>query len=135
MKQRVTSKVLSDLINEMVQQYSRYSGIKCDFVHGHSLLEIMSGSDGGTMTSKKQENILQRFRTSKFNVLISTSVVEEGLDVRKCNLVVRFDGLNNYREYVQSKGRARAAKSRFVILAEKSNFDEVQNDWKVFLSD
>lgn len=108
-KRRVTSKVISDLINQHADRNPCFSGIKCDFVHGHSLLDIVAGgSDSGTMTSKKQEKILKRFREGEFNVLISTSVVEEGLDVRKCNLVVKFDCLDNFREYVQSKGRARA---------------------------
>ena len=39
------------------------------------------------------------------NTLVSTNVVEEGLDVRSCNLVIKFDFPDNFRSYVQSKGR------------------------------
>ena len=130
-RRRVTAKVLSELINRLLGEYDHYSGILCDFVHGHSQLELMRGSDHGGMTSKKQEQILRRFREGEFNVLIATSVVEEGLDVRKCNLVVRFDGLDNYREYVQSKGRARAAESRYVVLAEQSKIQDVISNIEV----
>ena len=83
------------------------------------------------MKSKQQEKILAKFHKSEFNVLVSTSVVEEGLDVRKCNLVVRFDGINNYREYVLSKGRARAQKSQFVVLVEDKRRNETELDLKV----
>ena len=130
-QRRVTSKVLSDLINRLVHDFDHYSGIKSEFVHGHSLIEILRGSDSGGMTSSKQERILKRFREGEFNVLVATSVVEEGLDVRKCNLVVRFDGVDNYRQYVQSKGRARAEGSKFIVLAEQSMAPEVSSDLEV----
>lgn len=41
---------------------------------------------------------------------------EEGIDVGTCNLVIRFSDLQNNREFVQSKGRARARGSFYVIL-------------------
>lgn len=41
---------------------------------------------------------------------------EEGIDVGSCNLVIRFSELKNNREFVQSKGRARARGSFYVIL-------------------
>ena len=116
-KKRITANVLSDLINNLVTCYEHYEGIVSDFVYGHNLVGIFTRKE--SKTSKNQEKILRRFRSMEFNVLVATSVVEEGLDVRKCNLVVRFDGLQNYREYIQSKGRARAKDSKFVILSRQ----------------
>jgi endoribonuclease Dicer len=40
------------------------------------------------------------------------------MDVQKCNLVVRFDRIQTFRSYVQSKGRARAKPSKFIIMVE-----------------
>jgi endoribonuclease Dicer len=40
-------------------------------------------------------------RRGELNVVISTSVVEEGLDVRKCNLIIRYEFPPNFRSYVQ----------------------------------
>ncbi len=37
-------------------------------------------------------------------MLIATSVLEEGVDVPQCNLVVRFDECKDYVSFVQSKG-------------------------------
>ena len=110
----------------MVTSYQDYAGIISDYVYGHNLVELMKNKTGFTMTSKKQEEILKRFRRGEFNVLVATSVVEEGLDVRKCNIVVRFDGISNYREYVQSKGRARAPNSQFFVLAESCEEKDVR---------
>ena len=36
------------------------------------------------------------------------------MDVQRCNLVFQFDEIQQFRSYVQSKGRARAKPSRYV---------------------
>lgn len=50
------------------------------------------------------------------NVLIATNIVEEGIDVPNCGLVIMFDEVKTYRSYVQSKGRARLSTSKYIIL-------------------
>ena len=47
---------------------------------------------------------LLKFRVGAMNCLVATAVVEEGLDIQRCNLVVRFDDIETLRSYVQSKG-------------------------------
>lgn len=55
------------------------------------------------------------------NLLIATSVLEEGIELPRCNLVVRFDEPQTYRSYVHCKGRARAQDAHFILLIEKMN--------------
>ena len=45
--------------------------------------------------------VLRKFRKRELNLLIATSVLEEGVDVQQCNLVVKFDQPKDYRSYVQ----------------------------------
>ena len=52
----------------------------------------------------KLQKTLDAFRSKRLNVLVSTSVLEEGIDVTQCNLVIRFDRIQEFRSYVQSKG-------------------------------
>ncbi len=64
----------------------------------------VSGRESDMML-KKQELLLRRFRSRELNLLVTTSVLEEGVDVPRCNLVVRFDMPSNFRSYIQSKVR------------------------------
>nr|XP_053644192.1 endoribonuclease Dicer-like [Cherax quadricarinatus] len=68
---------------------------------------------------KKQEEVLRRFRHHECNVLVSTRVLEEGIDVPQCNLVLRFDPPTDYRSYVHSCGRARGHDTFYFHLITK----------------
>lgn len=70
------------------------------------------------MTILDQELTVQKFHSGKVNVLVATSVAEEGLDIPDCNMVVRFDQCNTMIQYVQSRGRARQASSRLYHFAQ-----------------
>lgn len=59
-----------------------------------------------------------RFNTGVINLIASTQVLEEGTDIRKCNVVVQFDEVANYRSYVQARGRARDANSTYYYFLE-----------------
>lgn len=69
---------------------------------------------------RKQEEVLKRFRMHSCNLLIGTSVLEEGIELPKCNLVVRWNLPTTYRSYVQCKGRARAQRAFHVIMVAAS---------------
>lgn len=56
------------------------------------------------------------FRGDYLNVLIATNIVEEGIDIPNCGLVIMFDEIKSYRSYVQSKGRARMQFSKYIVL-------------------
>lgn len=58
------------------------------------------------------------FRSGHINLMIATSVAEEGMDIAAANCVVRFDSVLHTVSLVQSRGRAREAESAFVVLQD-----------------
>lgn len=70
---------------------------------------------------RMQEEILQRYRSHNCNILISTSVLEQGCDIPKCNLVVRFDLPKTFQSYVKSKARARAPDAQYISLVKETD--------------
>ncbi|KAM8945601.1 ATP-dependent RNA helicase DHX58 [Pelodytes ibericus] len=70
------------------------------------------------MTQNEQFDVIERFRKGKLNLLLSTSVAEEGLDIPECNIVVRYGLMTNETSMIQARGRARAEESRYSFLAK-----------------
>ncbi|RXH94164.1 hypothetical protein DVH24_023848 [Malus domestica] len=54
-------------------------------------------------------------------LLVATSVAEEGLDIRQCNVVIRFDLAKTVLAYIQSRGRARKPGSDYILMVERGN--------------
>jgi len=81
------------------------------------------GSDG--MTQTEQTDTLDRFRDGEFEVLVSTSVAEEGLDVPDVDLVLFYEPVPKGIRSIQRKGRTgRASEGRVVVLMAADTRDE-----------
>ncbi|KAM7029889.1 ATP-dependent RNA helicase DHX58 [Acridotheres tristis] len=79
------------------------------------------------MTQNEQQNVIKQFREGALNLLFSTSVAEEGLDIPECNIVVRYGLMTNEISMMQARGRARAENSVYSVLA-KANSKEVTRE-------
>ncbi len=66
--------------------------------------------------AKRIKDVLDGLRNKRTNVLIATSVVEEGVDVEACAFVISFDNLKSTKAYVQMKGRARQHNAKFFVF-------------------
>lgn len=62
---------------------------------------------------------LMGFVCLKVTLLVATSVAEEGLDIRQCNVVIRFDLAKTVLAYIQSRGRARKPGSDYILMVER----------------
>lgn len=106
-EKRKTARRLTDFLG----RHDKIKELLPSMMVGHGTYEGMSWQE-------EQKPLLDRFKSGIVKLLVSTSVVEEGLDVPACNLVIRFNGLSSTTALVQSRGRARQAISRFVVICE-----------------
>uniref|UniRef100_A0A0P4WEE1 Uncharacterized protein n=1 Tax=Scylla olivacea TaxID=85551 RepID=A0A0P4WEE1_SCYOL len=130
-ERRNTAKLLYDFLLEAAKMYKELSFIKPAYV-------ISANSRYSTDINllqnelKKQKQTLMAFSRGESNFLISTSVLEEGLDVRKCNAVIRFDRAMNFRSYIQSRGRARAVPAKYILMIEESGLDDLLSSVRLY---
>jgi len=81
------------------------------------------GSNG--MSQKKQLEILDKFKSGEFNILVSTSISEEGLDIPRIDNAVFFEPIPSALRSVQRRGRVGRAKTGNVyVLITKGTIDE-----------
>ena len=81
------------------------------------------GSDG--MTQTEQQETLEAFRAGEFEVLVSTSVAEEGLDVPEVDLVLFYEPVPTAIRSIQRKGRTgRQTEGAVAVLIAEDTRDE-----------
>jgi ERCC4-related helicase len=81
--------------------------------------------DGIGLSQKNQKLMLKDFSEGKFNVLISTSIGEEGLDIPKVDLVVFYEPVPSAIRSIQRRGRTgRHESGKVIILIAKGTRDE-----------
>ncbi|XP_051863503.1 endoribonuclease Dcr-1 [Drosophila albomicans] len=120
--QNHTARVLFELLTEMSRRDPDLKFLRCQYTTDR-VADPTTEPKEAEQEHRRQEEVLKRFRMHDCNLLIGTSVLEEGIDVPKCNLVIRWDPPITYRSYVQCKGRARAAPAYHVMLVAPS-YDE-----------
>lgn len=110
-----TAKVLFSFIYEMTKHDSDLEYLSVQYT-GDRMADPVTESKQFENEHRKQEEVLKRFRMHTCNLLIGTSVLEEGIELPKCNLVIRWNLPTTYRSYVQCKGRARAQLAFHIIM-------------------
>ncbi|KAI0357487.1 P-loop containing nucleoside triphosphate hydrolase protein [Trametes cingulata] len=87
----------------------------------HSFLDITR-----TMLEDSPADTLRDFKIGDKNLIVSTSVAEEGIDIQACGSVIRFDPPPNVVAWAQSRGRARRKRSSFIIMFEETEPQKVK---------
>jgi Fanconi anemia group M protein len=83
------------------------------------------GKHGPRMSQDEQMKTLRAFREGVYNVLVATSVGEEGLDIPECGLVVFYEPAVSGIRYIQRRGRTgRKLPGKAVILVTDKTVDE-----------
>jgi Fanconi anemia group M protein len=96
------------------------NGIKAARFVGQAKRELDIG-----MSQEEQSTVLESFRNGEFDVLVATSIAEEGLDIPEVDLVVFYEPIPSEIRYIQRRGRTgRKSSGCVIILAAKDTIDE-----------
>ncbi len=109
-----------DMTDTLVRELARIDGCRPTRFVG----QASRGGDKG-LTQKKQVEMIEGFRRGDYNVLVATSVAEEGLDIPSTNLVIFYEPVPSEIRTIQRRGRTgRADAGRVVVLITKDTKDE-----------
>ncbi len=105
---RSTIKKIVDLLNE----------------YGTNAMSFVGKKEGVTHTDQK--DTIAKFREGKFNVLVATSIGEEGLDIPSVDAVIFYEPIPNEIRNIQRRGRAGRIKfGEVYILVTRGTKDEI----------
>lgn len=80
------------------------------------------------LKQKEQKEIIKKFKEGKINVLIATSIAEEGLDIPEVNEVIFYEPVPSAIRKIQRAGRtARLAPGSLKILITKNTRDQIHH--------
>jgi len=109
-----------DSIKEVVEFLSKEEKIRATKFIG----QATKGGEKG-MSQKIQQEVLQELRGGKHNVLVASSVAEEGLDIPNVDLVVFFEPVPSEIRTIQRRGRTgRFGKGKAIVLMARNTRDE-----------
>jgi len=109
-----------DTADRVTQALERIPGVRPMRFVG----QASRGEDIG-LSQKEQVEILEKFKAGTVNVIVATSIGEEGLDIPQVDLVVFYEPVPSEIRTIQRRGRTgRSAAGRVVMLVTKDTRDE-----------
>nr|XP_009619792.1 DEAD-box ATP-dependent RNA helicase FANCM isoform X1 [Nicotiana tomentosiformis] len=111
-----------------------------EFVKATEFIGQSSGKASKGQSQKNQQAVLEKFRTGEYNVIVATSIGEEGLDIMEVDLVICFDANISPLRMIQRMGRTgRKHEGRVVVLAhegrELKGYLQKQTSGKAIIKD
>ncbi|KAJ5300148.1 ATP-dependent helicase dcl2 [Penicillium antarcticum] len=111
-RERVTAHLLSALLGAHPWTRNTFRCAPC--VSSSVRSESWAKQDASSV--EMNEDVVLNFRSGLKNLIIATSVLEEGIDLPACHLVISFDPPDNITSFIQRRGRARQGVSEFVVM-------------------
>ncbi|KAI9750626.1 MAG: hypothetical protein M1835_001365 [Candelina submexicana] len=88
-----------------------------------------ASSIGDLLEPRHQRETLNDLRGGRKNLIITTNVLEEGIDVSACHIVISFDKPTNLKSFIQRRGRARKQHSKFVLMLPQHDVSTSIEEW------
>ena len=114
-----------ETVRKISELLSKVPGIKVDNFVGQAIKQHDKGETTG-LKQKEQKEMIEKFRAGEINVLVATSIAEEGLDIPEVNEVIFYEPIPSAIRSIQRRGRtARLSKGSLKILITKNTRDQV----------
>ncbi len=98
---------------------------KLSKIEGAHVAKLIGQSKGG-LKQKEQVQLLEDFKGGKYNVIVSTSVGEEGLDIASTDMVVFYEPIPSEIRTIQRRGRTgRKNTGEVYVLVAVGTRDEI----------
>ncbi|KAI4224392.1 MAG: hypothetical protein L6R36_004692 [Xanthoria steineri] len=125
-KTRAEVAVLSELLSthpRLTNQYavSTFVGASTSVNRRSNIAELVD--------VRSQVSTLDDLRLGRKNLVVTTSALEEGIDVSACNVVICFDHPPNLKSLIQRRGRARKSESKFVLMLADDDDPSTISTW------
>lgn len=76
------------------------------------------------MTQKAQKQLIKDFKAGIYNILVATSIGEEGLDIGEVDLIICFDSTSSPIKNIQRMGRTGRSRDGKIVLLFSSNEEQ-----------
>ena len=102
---------------------------KADFIRAERFVGQQTKGSTKGLRQKDQIDLVQRFKSGEVNVLVATSVAEEGLDIAECDIVIFYDIVPSEIRSIQRRGRTGRKREGTVILLKAKGTREDGYFW------
>ena len=131
--QKIVEKLVKENSDNKIIVFNQYRDNAVDIVKKLNNIEnasaklfvgqLKKGETG--LTQKEQKAVLDDFRVGKFNVLVATSIGEQGLDIPQVDTVIFYEPIPSAIRQIQRRGRTgRHEKGSVIVLITKNTMDE-----------
>ena len=105
-----------ETVRKITETLNEIDGIKSDQFVGQAIKQHDKGQTTG-LKQKEQKAMIEKFRTGEINILVATSIAEEGLDIPEVNEVIFYEPIPS--------ATARLSKGSLKILLTKNTRDQI----------
>ncbi|HKV02390.1 MAG TPA: helicase-related protein, partial [Ktedonobacteraceae bacterium] len=106
--------LLREYATERVLIFTQHNAVVYDIAHRH-LVPAITHETGAA----ERKHILDGFQTGHYRVIVTSKVLNEGIDVPEAKIAIVLGGTSGAREYIQRLGRVlRKVENRQAVLFE-----------------
>jgi len=114
-----------DTATIIAKKLNKIKDIRSKVFVGQTKKSNNSGSDSTGLSQKEQKQIIQEFSEGEIDILVATSIGEEGLDIPEVHAVIFYEPIPSAIRSIQRRGRtARLMPGKLIMLITKNTRDE-----------